>query len=131
MTLLRQHLQGVRADGVHRRLNTTIKCEEGAAVLTLRTRKQPPAHHAVESGDRGTSYAKLCFFLLLYSLVQNTWKQLTIPPGPQERESSQTSQLSTGNRKPVRYLNYGKIQIFCKSCSDNNYISKYDMLNGI
>lgn len=46
-----------------------------------------------------------------------TKKWLRILPSVRARESCE--------------IQYGKIQIFSKSCSDNIYVSKYDVLNGI
>lgn len=33
--------------------------------------------------------------------------------------------------RKVREIQDGEIQIFSKSCSDNSYMGKYDVLNGI
>jgi hypothetical protein len=41
------------------------------------------------------------------------------------------SNPSQNKEKYMKYFNHGKIQIFSKSCSENNYISKYYRLNGI
>jgi hypothetical protein len=58
-------------------------------------------------------------------------KQLTIPPSQGIRDQVKLSNSSQSKEKCMKYFNYGKIQIFSKSYSENNYISKYDRLNGI
>jgi len=109
---------------------------------------QPPFPSARVTGM--SHYLRLCYFSFIKVKAVSSKARHSLAGSPYRGRQQTGSKLGSFSccttyyktKKWLRILpsvrardsceiQYGKIQIFSKSCSDNIYVSKYDVLNGI